>query len=1146
MKVKEENVNEELKEKEENVNEEKKEKEENINEELKEEEENVNEEKKENNVQFLYFVPFSVSGITNKKINKIIKSEFPPCMKNVKKLIFSTSFTETLNVNELSVVIDMGLIKEEIFNPSIGLSKYVIKLASNESKNTRKGRLGRLMKGLYISFRQKDKNDKKGIPSTQKDTEIEKSGTPTIQIRDLTKNYLMMKQVNIDLGKMNLIYKPNKKNLEVAINTLVHNGAIDENSFEITELGNEILRFDFIPIQYATTVAKYSKSFTNLKEKRCANFISSYISLIIANAKLLIKDEKPDKLLQFFDDGSDIVTLFNALNSLLKGYKFDKKQKRYSRKSKSKTPSQSNYTNQAPSLSSNIDIDNNNRSFDMNDSIDIDSTSQTPIIDIDNNNDNENQKYDDIDEKYGFHPFKIKELIKNLHTLSDYLFPGENPDQITNELSVFMKNHNIYDIIDDFIQNMNDQWKEIHYFDFKIARFTKTEKKPELVFLGSEKLIFDDNKNQTHGKVFLTKRPGWKGIIIPSHCYIFDISINDTYQPYQKYIGHLIHSPKSSQKAFDAIELEHRYIFNPWFNVLLESYFSKDIKNNKNISDVISFHQSRISDKIFLSFINSDNMKSQIKDAVNNCVKLLPFTPRSVLIYKNTPKSQGFIETITEINGIGSFDYNSMDSTFCRGAILDKNLILHCINNLNELSLVDAKIRICSLFVNDTCDPSEYDTKNLYVIDMLNENVPGIGNLKDVVKETYNNMKYKIKKKKNEVHSSQNPVKYGNFQFSPRLVNPSLFAYKKSRENVMDWFNRTFPNVFVKEVRNHNLKMKITDIHAVQDKIDKDLIKIETEMNLDYVAISFPLEIKNIITNEHKDWYVHIDKKHNTIISPKEKLEEIMNFIREKRKQSKSKKAASYFASIGTLPSFCYNACADPGNSKLTDTPITYYFENGETYTSKLCQSCIYSSLCYATQRFYTNEKTNSDYLFQIKKKPSSILKIPSKFNKDGTKCWPQVPLGQLISVLFDNDDTKLTSILSAYLRSINDYTMRYKMQKWLTFCPDHFDKFYEINDTELKCSVPGCQNFYCDQCKKMHINIDHEDDVTNNKCQNCGWPYVKEEGCDIIECPYCGHYFCDLCGKEFKSYCAANLHLSSAHRISKYSFEYETDSFYG
>ena len=144
----------------------------------------------------------------------------------------------------------------------------------------------------------------------------------------------MMKQVNIDLGKMNLIYKPKEKNLEVAINALVHNGAIDEN------------------------------------------WAWMYISLIIENAKLLIKDEKPDKLLQFFDDDSDIVTLFNALNSLLKEYKFDKKQKSKSRINninKNNASSKGNsidYINQTPSLSTSIDYANQVSS--KSTSIDID------------------------------------------------------------------------------------------------------------------------------------------------------------------------------------------------------------------------------------------------------------------------------------------------------------------------------------------------------------------------------------------------------------------------------------------------------------------------------------------------------------------------------------------------------------------------------------------------------------------------------------------------------------------------------------------------------------------------------------------------------------------------------------------------------
>lgn len=65
------------------------------------------------------------------------------------------------------------------------------------------------------------------------------------------------------------------------------------------------------------------------------------------------------------------------------------------------------------------------------------------------------------------------------------------------------------------------------------------------------------------------------------------------------------------------------------------------------------------------------------------------------------------------------------------------------------------------------------------------------------------------------------------------------------------------------------------------------------------------------------------------------------------------------------------------------------------------------------------------------------------------------------------------------------------------------------------------------------------------NKCNRCKWPYIKEEGCDIIECPSCGYYFCYLCGIGFESNCEANLHLLHAHPKNKYNFEYEKDNYY-
>mgnify|MGYP006962191026 CR=1 FL=1 len=77
-----------------------------------------------------------------------------------------------------------------------------------------------------------------------------------------------------DLAKINLIYMQNKQNLKDAIQNLIDIDAIDKINFEITDLGNELLRFNFIPIQYVNAVVNYSKRFNDLKDKRDTYFFA--------------------------------------------------------------------------------------------------------------------------------------------------------------------------------------------------------------------------------------------------------------------------------------------------------------------------------------------------------------------------------------------------------------------------------------------------------------------------------------------------------------------------------------------------------------------------------------------------------------------------------------------------------------------------------------------------------------------------------------------------------------------------------------------------------------------------------------------------------------------------------------------------------
>ena len=364
-----------------------------------------------NDVNFVYFLPLVISGLSESTIYSLIQNEFP----NIKKLIFSTPILESYNITNLSVVIDSGFFREKVFSNKTCLDTFYVKQASQESMFLRYGRLGRSMNGLYIFF----------FPEGKEEFENQ---VPSIQIRDLTTNLLLMKQVQIDFEEMkNLLDKPNESNLSFSIRALKQIKSIDEKKSMITKFGNELLRFEFIPIWYMAAVLRYSQTFSDENDRNFAYFITAYISTIITMDKLLIREEMTELMSQFYDEDSDLVTLFNALNSLL------------------------------------IYKDINNK-----------------------------EKFGNLVESYGFSYSKLLKLNDYLQKIVDYLFPDHKVNEIIKNIDNFIqKNRNLYHIIDDFIEKIEyPSWKQIHMIRFNDVRNTECYKTPEIVFLVDSKFSF--------------------------------------------------------------------------------------------------------------------------------------------------------------------------------------------------------------------------------------------------------------------------------------------------------------------------------------------------------------------------------------------------------------------------------------------------------------------------------------------------------------------------------------------------------------------------------------------------------------------------------------------------------------------------------
>ncbi|KAK8897631.1 hypothetical protein M9Y10_015594 [Tritrichomonas musculus] len=216
----------------------------------------------------------------------------------------------------------------------------------------------------------------------------------------------------------------------------------------------------------------------------------------------------------------------------------------------------------------------------------------------------------------------------------------------------------------------------------------------------------------------------------------------------------------------------------------------------------------------------------------------------------------------------------------------------------------------------------------------------------------------------------------------------------------------------------------------------------------------------------------------------------------------------------------CCEICEDPNNPTLTKYPISVYFQDGSIYTNKMCRECIVSSLQYATSSFFKDGEIDQDGLVNIFTKLSVIPTIPSTEIDNGKYSWPQIPIDQLISVLI-KDDSELSSLISAWLMGVSEYSLRTQARDEITFCPDHPQHLYNINEINLlnnRCQHENCRNIFCFYCMSWHDLsykcAENNPDILiwDRRCPKCKIPVFKDGGCNHIACR-CGHHWCFKCG---------------------------------
>ncbi|KAG5776971.1 hypothetical protein H9Q73_009369 [Fusarium xylarioides] len=225
---------------------------------------------------------------------------FEPTPEGARKVVLATNIAETsLTIDGIVYVIDIGYVKENVYNPATRASNLVVVPCSRASANQRSGRAGRVGPGkcfrLYTKFAYMN--------------EMDESTTPEIQRTNLNGVVLQLKSLGInELLDFDFMDPPSKDSLIGALNQLYALQALNHHG-ELTKVGRQMAEFPTDPL--------LAKAVLAAGKEGCVEEVLSIVSMLGEASTLFFrpKDKKieADSARNRFTikDGGDHVTLLN-------------------------------------------------------------------------------------------------------------------------------------------------------------------------------------------------------------------------------------------------------------------------------------------------------------------------------------------------------------------------------------------------------------------------------------------------------------------------------------------------------------------------------------------------------------------------------------------------------------------------------------------------------------------------------------------------------------------------------------------------------------------------------------------------------------------------------------------------------------------
>lgn len=227
---------------------------------------------------------------------------FDPAPPGSRKVVIATNIAETsITIDHIYYVIDPGFVKQNAYDPKLGMDSLVVTPISQAQAKQRAGRAGRTGPGKCFRLYTEAAFQSEMLPTS----------IPEIQRQNLSHTILMLKAMGInDLLHFDFMDPPPTNTMLTALEELYALSALDDEGL-LTRLGRKMADFPMDPSLAKVLIAAVDIG--------CSDEILSIVAMLSMPTVFYRPKEKQtqadQKKAKFHDPHGDHLTLLNAYNS---------------------------------------------------------------------------------------------------------------------------------------------------------------------------------------------------------------------------------------------------------------------------------------------------------------------------------------------------------------------------------------------------------------------------------------------------------------------------------------------------------------------------------------------------------------------------------------------------------------------------------------------------------------------------------------------------------------------------------------------------------------------------------------------------------------------------------------------------------------